>query len=445
MNDAAPAPAKLHLFVGAGCGAAVCALLALRPADEPWAVVCNEPGLLDSDALMKSGVAWRELLVGCACCTAASSPVLRAALAQLLKARPKPLRLLLVLSADAEPMRLVPMLAQYFGKAAPLESIVLCTSLDAHATAGLVVGGLGGEAKSSGNSSSIITGGEALGPNLKYRSQYESADVVVGLPSKAALCTTPGLAKASVMLALLSAADLDASRWNDVVGPMFPGHGVTTTTMAAAAAAEQWIACGPPDALNIGDSWGWWRRRLVVRRAEASGGRAATTVLAVAWVIPEVQAFAPAAMETAARAVAAAVRARGAGLELVVGDGGRSRPEISAVRVACVLRSARGGFCFVAAAGGSPEEVDTGSEIVGSKTDRRGAATRTTPPRPYEHRWPWSRVEVEVDYGESGVSPTSGEGDTSDLWSGAATAAVERALCDALAGKSGGEENTIGS
>jgi len=52
---------------------------------------------------------------------------------------------------------------------------------------------------------------------------------------------------------------------------------------------------------------------------------------------------------------------------------------------------------------------------------------KATPHRAYEHRWPWSRVEVEVDYEASGGGTLS-----SSEWCKAATAAVEVALSSAL-------------
>ena len=158
--------AALHILAGpaAAVKAVVTDLLATRPEGEVWAVLINDVGLLEANAL--SGVVWRELFGGCACCAAASSPLLRTAVAQLLKpsggSRPK--RLLLVLSANADPSRLLPMLAQYFGCAAPLRSILLCTDPATHAAAALAP-----------------DAASPPPPPSPYKQQYEAADVVIGL------------------------------------------------------------------------------------------------------------------------------------------------------------------------------------------------------------------------------------------------------------------------
>ena len=456
MSTVATVPTKLHLFVGPGRGAVVCELLSLRPVDEPWALVSNEPGLLNSDVLVNSGVNWRELLGGCACCMAASSPILRTTLAQMIKVRPKPVRLLLVLSADAEPLRIVPMLAQYFGKAAPLESVVHCTSLEAHAAARLNHDDSGVD---DGNSSSNKDDKLALeGPNLKYRSQFEAADVIIGLPSRAALATTPGLIKPSVRLALEKATDLDASYWDANVGVIFNDEikaaATTVTTEGSTGAAGHWVACGPPkvsngaagadsDASGVDNEIGSWRHRVdeqptiptVDCNAVATPTPAITTRTVTAmWVIPQEQPFNHEAMPSTARAVllAAAVYVMGGGASDTVPT---TLPSplplddvtiIEGIRVTCVLRSSRGGFHLLEA------KLTAGTDMAQLRKEsidleEGGTRVKITLPRAYEHRWPWSRIEVAVDYNVSGEQNFAGQ-----VWNAGATAAVEIALRNAL-------------
>ena len=158
-------PTLLHLLVGPRISVQLLAtqFLALRPADESWAVLSNEPGLLSGEQL--AGVHWRELFGGCACCTAANSPILRTTMSQLLRCTPKPRRLLILLPPDATPSRLLPTLAQYFGKTAPLHSILLATNVATHVAVLTASGAEGGR----------IVGG------TPYIEQLELADVVVGL------------------------------------------------------------------------------------------------------------------------------------------------------------------------------------------------------------------------------------------------------------------------
>ena len=84
---------------------------------EPWAVLSNEPGMFAlPPAVAATGVTLRELAGGCICCTQAGSPVLRTTLAQMLRARPRPARLFIVLPPDAAPLGVLPMLTEYFAK-----------------------------------------------------------------------------------------------------------------------------------------------------------------------------------------------------------------------------------------------------------------------------------------------------------------------------------------
>lgn len=122
----------LHILVGdkESVSAVLSSMAALKPKDSAWAVVSNEPGCVPNELLQ--AVQWRELLGGCVCCLAASSPLLRTNMAQLLRSKPRPSQLFLVLSSSAEPAQLLPMLDQYFGKAAPLKSIIVCTTPTYH-------------------------------------------------------------------------------------------------------------------------------------------------------------------------------------------------------------------------------------------------------------------------------------------------------------------------
>ena len=84
---------------------------------EPWAVLSNEPGMFAvPPAVAATGVTLREMPGGCICCTQAGSPVLRTTLAQMIRARPRPARLFIVLPHDAQPLGVLPMLTEYFGK-----------------------------------------------------------------------------------------------------------------------------------------------------------------------------------------------------------------------------------------------------------------------------------------------------------------------------------------
>ena len=155
VNETNAAASGTALYVVVGPRQAVrtvtAQMLHLRPPTEPWAVLCDEVGLLDqealkapsraptsggsaSDVLSVGGVQWRELFAGCSCCVAAASPVLRATIAQLMRSKPRPARFLLVLSQDAEPAaRLLPLLGKYFGKFAPLHAVIACTDFSTHA------------------------------------------------------------------------------------------------------------------------------------------------------------------------------------------------------------------------------------------------------------------------------------------------------------------------
>jgi hypothetical protein len=375
----------------------------------------------------------------------------------MLKVRPKPARLLLVLSADAEPLRIVPMLAQYFGKAAPLESVVHCTSLEAHAAARLYHDSLGVDDNGNSNSNGQKGGLAQEGSNLKYRSQFEAADVIVGLPSRAALATAPGLSKPSVRLILENAADLDALQWDDNVEMIFSdekrGAGSELIKEGPKGAVGHWLACGPPpilkdaaradfDASEADSKSGSWRYRVVEQPAlstidcdTATTSNLTTSTVVATWVIPQEQPFDHEAMSGTARAVLLAAASHGLGEE-----GPESRPlpppplqesnsanhmTIQAVRVTCVLRSSRGGFHLMEAQTSTKDIAQLRQE--NSDQVDGDSRVKATPHRAYEHRWPWSRVEVEVDYEASGGGTLS-----SSEWCKAATAAVEVALSSAL-------------
>jgi hypothetical protein len=132
------APTDLYLIVGPKptVRRTLSFMLSGRPKGQHWAIVLDEVGLLDYDALPKGEAAkevqWRELFGGCSCCVAAASPVLRTTVAHLMRGTPRPRRFLLVLSQDAEASRLIPTLGRYFKNAAPLQAIIMCTDLSSH-------------------------------------------------------------------------------------------------------------------------------------------------------------------------------------------------------------------------------------------------------------------------------------------------------------------------
>lgn len=131
---------------------------------EKWGLLVNETGLLSSDDL--SGVEWRELF-GCACCTGANSPVLRTAIISLL--RTKPSKVLLILSVNSEPEKLIPMIDQYFARAAPLSRIIICTNQTCH--------------------------NDNMREDTAYQSQFEISDVVIGMDQNITSMVSPSKIK----------------------------------------------------------------------------------------------------------------------------------------------------------------------------------------------------------------------------------------------------------
>lgn len=102
-------------FLGVGKTTALMRLLAAKPADEYWAVVVNEFGEVGIDGATLStageGLQVAEVPGGCVCCT--TSPMLRTALNQLVKAR-RPDRLLIEPSGLGHPAGIVDLLRDPF-------------------------------------------------------------------------------------------------------------------------------------------------------------------------------------------------------------------------------------------------------------------------------------------------------------------------------------------
>lgn len=117
MNQAADKiPVNLVTgFLGVGKTTALMRLLALKPANEYWAVVVNEFGEVGIDGATLStageGLQVAEVPGGCVCCT--TSPMLRTALNRLVKER-RPDRLLIEPSGLGHPAGIVDLLRDPF-------------------------------------------------------------------------------------------------------------------------------------------------------------------------------------------------------------------------------------------------------------------------------------------------------------------------------------------
>jgi G3E family GTPase len=112
-------------FLGAGKTTLISALLALKPANERWAIIVNEFGQIGIDqvAWAKSGVWLREVPGGCICCT--QNLPLQIALGQVI-AEPGITRLLIEPTGLGHPSELLQMLREPHWQAYLKPAATLC-------------------------------------------------------------------------------------------------------------------------------------------------------------------------------------------------------------------------------------------------------------------------------------------------------------------------------